>query len=106
MVIWRCHWSIKIHSNRDHNLTFAPPPPAQGREFNLYKEKEGKKERKGEKKKGKKWGGGNESKKLVKKFRLQHTMEIYKGEENSTQNFRGGGGEKKKKKKKIYPPDM
>ena len=57
----------------------------------LLKEKGGKnRKEKGEERKWKKQGGGDGSKKLVKKFRLWHTLEIYSGEQNLTQNFKGG----------------
>ena len=42
------------------------------------------------------------NKKLDKKFRLWHTLEIPSGEDNS-QNFKGGG--RKKTFVRIYPPE-
>ena len=79
-----------------YNLTFAPPSPSRGGPRNQLREENSKFIRKGrgEKKKGKdgkerkrgkkekKRGKeekikDKESKKLVKKFRLRHTLEIY-----------------------------
>ena len=80
---------------RQGSIILLLPPPlrwgekksAQGREFKVYKEKEGKdgeerkrgrkEEKKGKKKENKRKRGEKLSKKLVKKFRLRHTLEIY-----------------------------
>ena len=58
-------------------------------------EKNGKKkEEKGRKKSQKKRKTAkNYLKKLVKNFRLRHTLNICYGEENSSKKFRGGGEE-------------
>ena len=63
-----------------------------GKKRGKKRKRKGKKGRKKDKKKenNKRGEGWKGSKKLVKKFRLRHTLEIYYGEENSTRNFFGG----------------